>query len=1160
MVLRSILEVSAPEGTARRRWIRLVRRAMWSYRARGLWQTLAVIRNYLRRPRSSDPHYQQWIRERQPSTADLGAQQVWARAAGQRPTISVVVAVPAEGMAQLRDTLASVCAQTYPHWELCLAYSAAATTDVEKVLTRLAPPKHQVRRAAVGADASKWKARVVAAELAAAEYHAVLDPGDVLAPHALYEVARLLEEDPDADVVYTDEDKLAERGRLRRAPTLKPDWSPELLLAYDYFGRLTAIRRHRLAEIGGFRPDLESAQEWDIALRLAERTERIRHIPKVLCHRRPTAPPARPAPDDPQAPLHRRALAEHLDRRGLAAHVETQPNGTQRAVWPVVDPPLVSIIIPTRDKPELIKQIVDAALRRTTYPRKEIVLVDTFSLDPTVHAFYDELRREGLATIVPFERDFNYSAACNAGARAARGELFLFLNNDIEVRDPGWLEEMVRFAQLSGVGIVGTKLLYPDGLIQHAGVVIGMHMNMCGLIFNRLPEGAWGPFGSPDVYRNYLAVMGASQMIPRNLFERVGGYDERYRVANSDVAICLRAWRTGARVVYTPYAALTHHEGLTRGRSNPEEDVERTAADLVELGVLEDPYFHPGLSADHAAPTLRLAPEPSPSETLQVRVRHVLMPCRSASTLDLFDDVAVGEAAGGHPWRWPRLATAADAETTWGAVRFVVDLLRSRRTLRERFPHALSEGAEGAFCRWLRGEGGDGLGLSPTARERIRAAFAAPPARVRKLYRLREDLRHAFPLALTPAGRREFFQWLTAHGRQEQGVRPEELWWFLLECDEDPPRELVRSYGLHAGWQRRFPDGLAVFGREAFTDWLRERHGIDASWLDPSRWPVSLTPLDEVRLGYAAHETWRRAVPDAFVDVDGERAGVYRVGLWYWELETVPPEWGRIGASLDEVWAPTRFIARALEPVMSMPVVPLMPGVELGRFTPRPRAHFGVRDDRVVFLFMFDMASVMERKNPHALVEAFARAFHRDEPVQLVLKTFRGDLHPILIRDLRRAAEGIGALVIDEVLSREDSYALMHACDCYVSLHRSEGFGLTMAEAMLMGKPVIATGYSGNLDFMDERNSLLVDCKVVALERDVPPYKRGFRWGVPSVGHAARHLRWVYEHPEAARALGARARQDVAERLSLEAAGRRMARRLEEIRVARAAQTAARRA
>ena len=1249
---------------------------MWSYRARGLWQTLAVIRNYLRLPRSSDPHYQQWIRERQPSTADLGAQQVWARAAGQRLTISVVVAVPAEGMAQLRDTLASVCAQTYPHWELCLAYSAAATTDVEKVLTRLAPPKHQVRRAAVGADASKWKARVVAAELAAGEYVAVLDPGDVLAPHALYEVARLLEEDPDADVVYTDEDKLAERGRLRRAPTLKPDWSPELLLAYDYFGRLTAIRRHRLAEIGGFRPELESAQEWDVALRLAERTERIRHIPKVLCHRRPTAPPARPAPDDPQAPLHRRALAEHLDRRGLAAHVETQPNGTQRAVWPVVDPPLVSIIIPTRDKPELIKQCVDGMLRRTSYPRKEIVLVDTFSLDPTVHEFYDELRRDGLATIVPFERDFNYSAACNAGARAARGELFLFLNNDIEVRDPGWLEEMVRFAQLSGVGIVGTKLLYPDGLIQHAGVVIGMHMNMCGLIFNRLPEGAWGPFGSPDVYRNYLAVMGACQMIRRNLFERVGGYDERYRVANSDVALCLRAWRTGARLVYTPYAALTHHEGLTRGRSNPEEDVERTAADLVELGVLEDPYFHPGLSADHAAPTLRLAPEPSPSETLQVRVRHVLMPCRSASTLDLFDDVAVGEAAGGHPWRWPRLATAADAETTWGAVRFVVDLLRSRRTLRERFPHALSEGAEGAFCRWLRGEGGDGLGLSPTARERIRAAFAAPPARVRQLYRLREDLRHAFPLALTPAGRREFFQWLTAHGRQEQGVRPEELWWFLLECDEDPPRELVRSYGLHAAWQRRFPDGLTVFGRETFTAWLRERHGIDASWLDPSRWPVSLTPLDEIRLGYAAHETWRRAVPDAFVEVDGmralvawlrrqgqpspeqhpewwarleaemaadglvglnvlghfcypsglqasaraiveslrrvgvrtasrdvpteirthvpghgdylglevydvsllhvqpepffetayvraglaERAGVYRVGLWYWELETVPPEWGRIGASLDEVWAPTRFIARALEPVMSMPVVPLMPGVELGRFTPRPRAHFGVRDDRVVFLFMFDMASVMERKNPHALLDAFARAFHRDEPVQLVLKTFRGDLHPILIRDLRRAAEGIGALVIDEVLSREDSYALMHACDCYVSLHRSEGFGLTMAEAMLMGKPVIATAYSGNLDFMDERNSLLVDCKVVALERDVPPYKRGFRWGEPSVEHAARHLRWVYEHPEEARALGARARQDVAERLSLEAAGRRMARRLEEIRAARAARAAARHA
>src|SRR5439155_24640811 len=154
MVLRSILEVSAPEGTARRRWIRLVRRAMWSYRARGLRQTLAVIRNYLRLPRSSDPRYQQWIRERHPSTAELDSQRAWARAAGQRPTISVVLAVPAEGMAQLRDTLASVCGQTYPHWELCLAHDAAATTDVDKLLTRLMPPNTRVRRAAVGVDAT----------------------------------------------------------------------------------------------------------------------------------------------------------------------------------------------------------------------------------------------------------------------------------------------------------------------------------------------------------------------------------------------------------------------------------------------------------------------------------------------------------------------------------------------------------------------------------------------------------------------------------------------------------------------------------------------------------------------------------------------------------------------------------------------------------------------------------------------------------------------------------------------------------------------------------------------------------------------------------------------------------------------------------------------
>ena len=567
-------------------------------------------------------------------------------------------------------------------------------------------------------------------------------------------------------------------------PTLKPDWSPELLLAYDYLGRLTAINRSLLLEIGGFRPELETAQEWDVSLRLAERTDRIRHVPQILYHRHPTAPAARPAPDDPRAAFHRRALSEHLRRRGLVPQVETRPNGTQRATWPVIDPPLVSIIVPTRDQPGLVKRCVDGLVRRTEYPHREIVLVDTFSLDPAAHAFYEELRRDGLATIVHFARDFNYAAACNAGARVARGELLLFLSNAVEIRDPSWLEEMVRFAQLPGVGIVGTKLLSPNSVIQHAGVVIGMHM--CGLVFNGLSEGTWGPFGSPDTYRNYLAVTGAC-LIRRDVFERVGGYDERYRIANCHAAMCLRAWRNGARVVYTPYAALTHREDLTRGESHPDEDIEQTAADLFALGVFDDPYFHPGLSAHHTTPSLRLAPEPAPREALAIQVRQVLAPYRPASTLDLLDDIALSDVAGvpTDTWHWPRNAGAADAETSWGAVRFVVDLLRMRSPLPERFPKALSEGARGAFCRWLLAEGGDALGLTVSAKDSIGAAFAAlPGARVRQVYEQRDDIRHRFPLGLTPAGRREFFQWLVTHGRQEHDLRPEEIWWFLLECQE----------------------------------------------------------------------------------------------------------------------------------------------------------------------------------------------------------------------------------------------------------------------------------------------------------------------------------------------------------------------------------------
>src|SRR5207253_4369249 len=267
----------------------------------------------------------------------------------------------------------------------------------------------------------------------------------------------------------------------------------------------------------------------------------------------------------------------------------------------------------------------------------------------------------------------------------------------------------------------------------------------------------------------------------------------------------------------------------------------------------------------------------------------------------------------------------------------------------------------------------------------------------------------------------------------------------------------------------------------------------------------------------------------------------------YWELEKVPLEFVKHAAALQEIWAPTRFIARAMRDCMPVPVTEMLPGVQLGTVPALPRRHFGLPDDRYLFFFMFDMCSIMERKNPLALIRAYQQAFRADDRVALAIKVSRGQCDQESFKRLRRAAGDAGATLIDGVLSREEAYGLMSCCDCYASLHRSEGFGLTLAEAMLMGKPVIATAYSGNVDFTWPSNSLPVEYERVAITKDLPFYPKGSVWAEPSVAQAAAHMRWVYEHQEDARALGGVGRADATRLLSFEAAGKRMARRLGEI-------------
>jgi glycosyltransferase involved in cell wall biosynthesis len=470
--------------------------------------------------------------------------------------------------------------------------------------------------------------------------------------------------------------------------------------------------------------------------------------------------------------------------------------------------------------------------------------------------------------------------------------------------------------------------------------------------------------------------------------------------------------------------------------------------------------------------------------------------------------------------------------------------------LRDRFPLAFTPAGQRPFLRWLLRRGKEEFGLADEEILWFLFECAGDPHRgVAATYRRTPEWQRRFPHGLAAAGPRDLIAWLgTCYGRTGGWLDGLDLSGALSPLEEQASGPATPP-GVNVLGHFCYPSGLSV-AVHALARSLRSV-GVGTSCRDVPARLTSDLPGHSDYLGLEVFDhTLLCLAPEPLTAVCyplsglAPRAGVRRIAIWYWELETAPSEWARHAGLIDEVWAPTQFITGALRAVMPIPVVHMLPAVTMDEFPALPRRHFGLPGDRFLFLFLFDMSSVMERKNPLGLIEAYRRAFRPDDRVTLAIKVIRGDSDPESLSRLRTAAHAAGVLVIDRVLSRSECNALMNTCDCYVSLHRSEGFGLTLAEAMLLGKPVIATGYSGNLDFMAPTSSLLVGYQRLALDRDWGPYRRGWLWADPSIDEAAEHLRRVYGHPDEARALGARGRTEAARLLSLEAAGQRMLRRL----------------
>jgi O-antigen biosynthesis protein len=490
-----------------------------------------------------------------------------------RPQISVMMPIDETSEAILRGSINSVTRQLYPDWELCIAFSAAAEPFLTAVLGEQAA-EARIRLVQSSTVKSRSAATNAALSLASGEFVTFLRVGDLFSEHALYEVAIEFAANPLADVLYSDHDQMDRAGQ-RFNPCFKPGWDPDLLLAQDYLSNLVAYRRTLIQEIGCLRPGYEGAEFHDLALRatVVAASDRIRHIPAILYHRRDQDEGNHSGdglPDVRAIAASRRAVRDHLDSRGdKDAILEPVPQipSANRVVWPLPEPsPLVSVIIPTRDRPDLLARCVEGVLHRTDYSNLELLIVDNGSIEPATQALFEQFtREENRVRILHHPGPFNYSALNNTAARTAKGEILLLLNNDIDVIGPGWLRELASQALRPDVGIVGAKLLYPNEQVQHAGMVLGPEGIVVHLYryARRNDPGHSGQLVTP---RTLLAVTGACVAIRRSVFFEVGGLDElNLPVVFNDVDLCLRLGHYGYRIVWTPFAELFHLECASRG-------------------------------------------------------------------------------------------------------------------------------------------------------------------------------------------------------------------------------------------------------------------------------------------------------------------------------------------------------------------------------------------------------------------------------------------------------------------------------------------------------------------------------------------------------------------------------------------------------------------
>lgn len=502
--------------------------------------------------------------------------------------ISLLLPVMNADAQALQITVESVLAQTRADWQLCIA-------DTSGLSGRYSDADPRIRCIESGGDPGPAGLKNACIALADGDWLAVLNPGEALQPAALYGIMREIDRQ-DADFVYTDADIYTRDPRDAHSPEYKPDYFPDNLRSCDYIGFCAFSRALMDRAGGGFRAEYDGAEGYELTLRLTEQARRVAHVPSVLHYRRSDAP----AHEDGAAV---RALEAHMARAGLRGTAEpTAIPGVYRARYALASQPLISIIIPNKDHLDDLAPCVDAIRRKTRYPHWEIVIVENNSADAATFEYYAGLEADPRIRVVRYEGAFNYSAVNNLGTRHAKGEYLVLLNNDTEVITPEWLNEMLMFAQRPDVGAVGAKLYYPDDTVQHAGVILGVG-GVAGQMFRHLPRENPGYMNRAAIAQDFTVVTAACMMIPRRVWDAVGGLDEGYAVAFNDVDLCMRIRKAGYLIAWTPWASLYHYEYKSRGAEDTPEKRRRYLSEILRFKQTwedeinaGDPCYNPNLS------------------------------------------------------------------------------------------------------------------------------------------------------------------------------------------------------------------------------------------------------------------------------------------------------------------------------------------------------------------------------------------------------------------------------------------------------------------------------------------------------------------------------------------------------------------------------------